>query len=104
MSKDTIYRQDAIDAADKIIARDTSGNNDVVKAMTAWKEFIKGLPSADPEKVLVAEVKLSKNQIQTAVDNAVEKMRTELGPCDFCKHKDDCGYMLAYCPAERKEE
>lgn len=28
----------------------------------------------------------------------------ELDPCDFCKHKDDCGYMRAYCPAERKEE
>ena len=32
---DTISRQTAIDAADNIIERDTSGNNDVVKAMTA---------------------------------------------------------------------
>ena len=54
--------------------------------------------------MLVAEVKLSKDQIQDAVDNAMEKMKAELDPCDFCKHKDDCGYMRAYCPAERKEE
>ena len=47
---DVINRQDAIDAADKIIDRDTIGNNDVVKAMTAWKEFIKGLPSVEPER------------------------------------------------------
>lgn len=38
----------ALDAADSIINRDTSGNNDVVKAMTAWKEYIKALPSAQP--------------------------------------------------------
>lgn len=46
---DTIDRQAAIDGADAIIARDTSGNNDVVKAMTAWKEYINGLPSAQPD-------------------------------------------------------
>lgn len=54
MSKDTIYRQAAIDAADEIIARDESGNNDVVKAMTAWKEYIKDLPSAQPEEDILA--------------------------------------------------
>lgn len=41
-----IDRQAAIDAADEIIARDESGNNDVVKALTAWKAYIKALPSA----------------------------------------------------------
>lgn len=46
---DVISRQAAIDGADAIIARDTSGNNDVVKAMTAWKEYINSLPSAQPE-------------------------------------------------------
>lgn len=49
LATDCISRQAAIDAADSIINRDTSGNNDVVKAMTAWKEHIKGLPSAQPE-------------------------------------------------------
>lgn len=46
---DLISRQAAIDGADKIIERDTSDNNDVVKAMIAWKEWIKGLPSAQPD-------------------------------------------------------
>lgn len=62
------------------------------------------LPSAEPEKVLVAEVKLSQEQIQDAVDKAVEKMKAELEPCDFCKHKDDCGDMALYCPSERRTD
>ncbi len=45
-TQDLISRQDAIDIADEIIARDTSGNNDVVKAMEAWKVSIKFIPSA----------------------------------------------------------
>ena len=49
LATNTISRRAAIDAADEIIARDESGNNDVVKAMTAWKEYIKDLPSAQPE-------------------------------------------------------
>ena len=43
-----IYRQDAIDGAEEIIKRDTSGNNVVVKAMEAWKAYINNLPSAQP--------------------------------------------------------
>lgn len=46
---DCISRQAAIKAADSIIERDISGNNDVVKAMNAWKEYIKGLPPAQSE-------------------------------------------------------
>lgn len=46
---DAISRQAAIDGADVIIARDTSGNNDVVKAMTAWKSYIEGLPPVTPK-------------------------------------------------------
>ena len=48
---DLISRQTAIKAADSIIERDTSGNNDVVKAMTAWKKYIKALPSAQPDHI-----------------------------------------------------
>lgn len=48
VASDCISRQAAIKAADSIIERDTSGNNDVVKAMTAWQEYIKALPSAQP--------------------------------------------------------
>ena len=29
---------------------------------------------------------------------------TELEPCDFCKHKDDCGDMALYCPSERRTD
>jgi hypothetical protein len=47
--EDCISRQAAIDGADTIIARDTSGNNDVVKAMTAWKSYVEGLPSVTPQ-------------------------------------------------------
>lgn len=52
---DTISRQVAIKAADSIIERDTSGNNDVVKAMTAWKEYIEALPPAQPEWIPCSE-------------------------------------------------
>lgn len=48
-STDCISRQAAIEGAAKIIERDTSGNNDVVKAMQAWKEWIMALPSAQPD-------------------------------------------------------
>lgn len=52
---DTISRQEAIKAADSIIERDKSGNNDVVKAMTAWKEYIKELPPAQRGWIPVTE-------------------------------------------------
>lgn len=61
-------------------------------------------PEINRDTKVIAEIKISKEDMQSAVDEAVEKMRKELDPCDFCKHKDDCGYMRAYCPAERKEE
>lgn len=47
---DLISRSAAIDAADKIIERDTSGSNAVVNAMIAWSEYIRTLPSAQPEQ------------------------------------------------------
>ena len=47
---DCISRQAAIDAANKIIERDTSGSNAVVNAMIAWSEYIRTLPSAQPEE------------------------------------------------------
>ena len=46
---DTISRQAAIEAADAIIARDKSGNNNVVNAMIAWREYIKHLQPAQPK-------------------------------------------------------
>ena len=47
---DLISRQAAIEAADAIIARDTSGNNTVVNAMIAWREYIKHLQHAQPKR------------------------------------------------------
>ena len=47
-SSDTISRKEAIEAADAIIERDKSGNNDVVNAMIAWREYIKYLQPARP--------------------------------------------------------
>lgn len=56
MKDDTISRRAAIKAADSIIERDTSGNNDVANAMKAWKEYIKALPSAQPPKEISKRV------------------------------------------------
>lgn len=48
-STDTISKKKAIEAADAIIARDKSGNNDVVNAMIAWREYIKHLQPEQSE-------------------------------------------------------
>lgn len=48
---DYISRKVAIQASELVIDRDTSGENAVVNAMTAWKEYIKGLPSEDVQPV-----------------------------------------------------
>ena len=80
-------------------------------------DAIKNLPSAEPEKMLVAEVKLSKDQIQDAVNNAVEEIKAEMelkrrkgkwihdNPntfrCSKCNKYLDigCGNMkMNYCP------
>ena len=114
---DLINRQDAIDSLEtgaELLKR-VLDNTDIVgseREKFAWGlglvesfiEDIKGIPSAQPKTVLVAEVKLSKEQIQDAIDKAVEKMKAELEPCDFCKHKDDCGDMALYCPSERRTD
>lgn len=47
----------------------------------SFNEFITALynlPSAEPKKVLVAEVKLSQDQIQSAIDEAAEKIKAEM--------------------------
>ena len=47
-----ISRKVAIQAAEFVIGRDTSGENAVVNAMIAWNEYIKGLPSEDVQPVV----------------------------------------------------
>ena len=95
---DLINRQDAIEAFWKLDIELRPSAIDVITDM------LKTIPSAEPERILVAQVTLSQEQIQDAVDKAVEKMKAELEPCDFCKHKDDCGDMALYCPSERRTD
>ena len=84
MKDDTISRAVAIKAADSIIERDTSGNNDVVKAMTAWKEYIKALPSAQPESCeYYALCRHGRDE---------NKLRARLGFCEYCNEDAD-GYV-----------
>jgi len=64
---DLIERQAAIDAADKIIERDTSGSNAVVNAMIAWSEYIRTLPSAQPEYEPVTAEDFARAMSETTV-------------------------------------
>lgn len=76
---DTISRQEAIKAADSIIERDTSGNNDVVKAMTAWKEYIKALPSAQSFH------NITMNDVLKYIDGMPEDVWQEFTACLECR-------------------
>ena len=77
---DTISRQAAIEAADSIIERDTSGNNDVVKAMTAWKEYIKALPSAQPDIIQCRNCKFASGDSRICM----KFDHSPIGELDFC--------------------
>ena len=93
---DTISRQGAIKAADSIIERDTSGNNDVVKAMTAWKEYIKALPSAHPEIIRC-------NSCKHWTQSTGKMKGYGLGRCDF--HDVDLVTCNGFCYwAERRTD
>jgi hypothetical protein len=88
---DVIYRQAAIDLADKIIERDTSGNNDVVKAMSAWKECIKGLPSIQSEIIHCEDCKSFRRWVGTDIT--------------FCDLTETCALEKDFCSyAERRTD
>lgn len=38
------------------------------------------------------------------IDTLTELPSAQLDPCDVCAHKDDCGDMRIYCPAERRTD
>ena len=42
------------------------------------EDVLNELPSAEPERIVCAEIKLSKEEIQEAVDDAVKKMMAEM--------------------------
>lgn len=74
---DLISRQDAINTSLEFFVEYLGGAFDE----NSQKELmvrLQRLSSAEPETRLVAEVTLTKDQIQDAVDKAVEKIRTEM--------------------------
>ena len=83
---DLIDRQDAIDAVDQIIARDASGNNDVVNALTAWRICITGLPSAQSEIIRCNDCKYYKAHDYTGylACHLVLGVKVRRDPDDFC--------------------
>ena len=52
-------------------------NDDTMNGDCLLERWVHTLPSAEPKKVLVAEVKLSKEDIQDAVDEAVAKIMAQ---------------------------
>ncbi len=46
-----------------------------------------------------------KNKSFEFIRKYVEQLPSaQLDPCDVCAHKDDCGDMRIYCPAERRTD
>lgn len=106
---DLISRQAAIAAADR--ADYTGFVVEDVKTVTdeVVKE-LKQLPSVQPEKVYVAEVKVDGEELQRCIDRAVEQIKKEeqpKTPCDLCRHNPPSsgdGKPCSYCPAEGEWE
>ena len=85
---DLISRQAAINGADAIISRDISGNNDVVRAMTAWKSYVEALPPEQPDIIHCRDCKWHNGEINQCNAQICASMYGE----DFCSR------------AERREE
>lgn len=107
LATDCISRQAAIEGADKIIERDTSGNNDVVKAMQAWKEWIMALPTAQPEPSQIARdiatIIENEQDMRVILKNAQpERMRGRWFKIDGMYSCGRCGAglydMSPFCP------
>lgn len=80
---DCIDRQAVIDLADEIIKRDESGNNDVVKAMKAWKVCLKIFPSVEPEIIRCKDCKQFRRWIDTDTCFC-DITEAEVSDNDFC--------------------
>ena len=103
---DLINRQTAIDSVEIYaeMLRRVLDDTDIVgndRDKFAWglglvESFIsdmKELPSEEPKTKLIAEVKMSKEDIRDAVDNAVEKIKAEMEEPEIIRCKD-CKYYL----------
>lgn len=86
---DCISRQAAIDGAYAIIARDTSGNNDVVKAMTAWKSYVEALPSVQPEQKKGKWIPIIKGEHGYSAGDF---------ECSICAQPNHCYHLTNFCP------
>lgn len=81
MKNDLISRQAAIEA----LEREQSHEERPIQE-TRWfdlglgkaQDVLSGLPPAQPEKVFVAEVKVSGEELQQCVDRAVERLKEEV--------------------------
>ena len=110
-SGDLISRQAAIDAADKIIERDTSGNNDVVKAMTAWKMYVEALPSVQSDHIAEVSKKDIPSIFPTQMSGTSDKQVSILAEAlDGCPLTDPCdrlwephGWCEEHCGENQQE-
>ena len=88
MSKDTIYRQDAIDAIDKIFPADPM-RNEYTQGITCGAalatEYIKQLPAAQPDVQKMQD--LEQAEIQKAYELGKLDAMDEIVKCKDCKHK-----------------
>ena len=86
---DLISRQDAKDAVDMAL--------DNMDHVPQWvvDDLLNALdevPSAEPETKLIAEIKISKEDMQSAVDEAVEKIMAEMEVPEIIRCKDCRNY------------
>lgn len=96
MSKDTIYRQLAIETIRKCAVKEVTPAYMLIDKAEAMTELM-NLPSAEPEPSELARDIAT--IIEDEMDMRVVLKNAELEPCDFCVYKDDCDEMRIYCPA-----
>ena len=106
MDKDTIYREDAMDAIREAMTkllRDNVINNKDHDKYFLYKESLaalKELSSAQPKQICVAEIKIDEKTFKKLVDNAVIRIFEQTGPkkghWKLLKNGDaicsECGY------------
>lgn len=44
------------------------------------------------------------DELDGAIATLINLPSAQPDPCDVCAHKDDCGDMRIYCPAERRTD